>query len=80
MLRNFSELKSGGDNSYAVPAALKSGGGRVPPVPHRSTPMSIRVRLKVRLARLTFRVLHAFERECLASSYLRDYMHLDMEV
>ena len=33
MLRNFSELKSGGDNSYAVPPALKSGGGTRPPRP-----------------------------------------------
>ena len=32
MPRNVSELKSGGDNSYAVPPpALKSGGGGVPP-------------------------------------------------
>ena len=42
MLPNFSELKSGGDNSYAVPPTLKSGGGRVPPVPHRSTPVTVR--------------------------------------
>ena len=40
-LRNFSELKSGGDNSYAVPPRPEKwgGGGRVPPVPHRSTPV-----------------------------------------
>ena len=33
MHRNFFELKSGGDNSYAVPPALKSGGTRPPPRP-----------------------------------------------
>ena len=37
MPRNFSELKSGGVNSYAVPRAEKRG--TRPPVPHRSTPM-----------------------------------------
>ena len=41
MPRNVSELKSGGgDNSYAVPPAPKSGGTR-PPVPHRSTPVAV---------------------------------------
>ena len=41
MPRNFSELKSGGDNSYAVLPALKSGGGgdasppRPPPIDAR---------------------------------------------
>ena len=39
MPRNFSELKSGGDNSYAPPT-LKSGWMR-PPVPHRSTPVQL---------------------------------------
>ena len=40
MPRNFSEMKSGGDYSYAVPHTLKSGGTR-PPVPHRSTPVFV---------------------------------------
>ena len=41
MPRNFSELKRGG-NAYAVPHADKQG-GRVPPVPHRSTPVLERI-------------------------------------
>ena len=36
---NFSELKSGGDNSYAVPPPWKVG-GRVPP--HRPPPIDAR--------------------------------------
>ena len=45
MLRNISELKSGGggDNSYAVPPRPEKwgggGGDASPPVPHRSTPV-----------------------------------------
>ena len=31
MPRNFSEVKSGGDNSYVVPPTLKSVGGTRPP-------------------------------------------------
>ena len=41
MPRNFSELKSGGDNSYAAPHPEKCGGGTRPPVPHRSTPVNM---------------------------------------
>ena len=37
----YFKQKSGGDISYVVPTKLKSGGGRVPPVPHRSTPMTL---------------------------------------
>ena len=36
MPRNFSEQKSGGDNSYT-----ESGGRVPPPVPHRSTPACV---------------------------------------
>ena len=38
---HFLSKKVGGDISYVVPTKLKSGGGRVPPVPHRSTPVSL---------------------------------------
>ena len=36
---HFLSKKVGGGISYVVPTKLKSGGGRVPPVPHRSTPV-----------------------------------------
>ena len=42
----LSKKVGGGDISYVVPTKLKSGGGgRVPPVPHRSTPVIGTVKL-----------------------------------
>ena len=49
---HFLSKKVGGDISYVVPTKLKSGGGRVPPVPHRSTPVTRFIVLGVFCARI----------------------------
>ena len=45
MPRNFSELKSGGDNSYAVPHAEKWGDARPPPIDARDGAQSSKSRV-----------------------------------
>ena len=44
MPRNFSELKSGGDNSYAVPRTLKSGRDAPPPSPTDRRPWTLELK------------------------------------